>query len=38
MAKYEPLHDHLRRPKTALYEMTFRDIERVLAVLLPKSG
>ncbi len=35
MAKYDPLHDHLRRQKTATYEMTFRDIERVLAGLLP---
>ena len=38
MAKYDPLLDHLRRQKTDLYEMTFRDIERVLAALLPKSA
>jgi hypothetical protein len=38
MAKYDLLHDHLRRQKTAIYEMTFRDIERVLALLLPKSA
>jgi hypothetical protein len=38
MAKYDPLHDHLRRQKTATYEMTFRDIERLLALLLPKSA
>ena len=38
MAKYDPLHSHLRRQKSAHYEMTFRDIERVLASLLPKSA
>jgi hypothetical protein len=38
MAKYDPLLDHLRRQKTDLYEMTFRDIERVVAALLPKSA
>ncbi|THD51692.1 hypothetical protein [Phenylobacterium sp.] len=38
MGKYDPLHDHLRRQKTETYEMTFRDIERVLALLLPKSA
>lgn len=38
MAKYDPLEGHLRRQKTASYEMTFRDIERVLGGLLPKSA
>ena len=38
MAKYDPLHDHLRRQNAATYEMTFRDIERVLASLLPHSA
>jgi hypothetical protein len=38
MAKYDPLHAHLRRQKTALYEMSFRDIERVLTSMLPKSA
>jgi hypothetical protein len=38
MAKYDPLHAHLRRQKSARYEMSFRDIERVLASLLPHSA
>lgn len=38
MAKYDPLRQHLRRQKAARYEMTFRDIERVLTGLLPKSA
>ncbi|HEY1926640.1 MAG TPA: hypothetical protein VGG92_04175 [Caulobacteraceae bacterium] len=38
MAKYEPLEAHLRRQKTDSYEMSFRDIERILTVLLPKSA
>ncbi|MGH6963730.1 MAG: DUF7662 domain-containing protein [Phenylobacterium sp.] len=38
MGKYDPLEGHLRRQKTATYEMTFRDIERVLGSLLPKSA
>lgn len=38
MAKYDPLHMHLRRQKTASYEMTFADIERVVKALLPKSA
>ena len=37
MAKYDPLQGHLRRQKTATYDMTFRDIERTSA-LLPKSA
>ena len=38
MAKYDPLRHHLRRQKTAQYEMSFREIERVLGALLPKSA
>jgi hypothetical protein len=38
MAKYDPLLAHLRRQKAATYEMAFRDIERILAALLPKSA
>jgi len=38
MAKYDPLHGHLRRQKTALYEMTFGDVERIISSLLPKSA
>ncbi|HEY2750140.1 DUF7662 domain-containing protein [Phenylobacterium sp.] len=38
MAKYDPLHGHLRRQKTATYEMTFPDVERIIAGLLPKSA
>lgn len=38
MGKYDPLEGHLRRQKTATYDMTFRDIERVIGSLLPKSA
>jgi hypothetical protein len=38
MGKYDPLESHLRRQKTATYEMSFRDIERILGELLPKSA
>lgn len=38
MGKYDPLEAHLHRQKTTTYDMTFRDIERVLGALLPKSA
>ncbi|RAK60174.1 hypothetical protein DJ021_10355 [Phenylobacterium hankyongense] len=38
MGKYDPLEGHLRRQKSAIHEMSFRDIERVLGGLLPKSA
>ncbi|MDZ4372631.1 MAG: hypothetical protein U1C74_14570 [Phenylobacterium sp.] len=38
MGKYDPLEAHLRRQKAATYDMTFRDIERILGVLLPKRA
>lgn len=38
MGKYDPLEGHLRRQKAASYDMTFRDIERVLGGLLPKRA
>jgi hypothetical protein len=38
MGKYDPLESHLRRQKAATHEMSFRDIERVLGELLPKSA
>lgn len=38
MGKYDPLEGHLRRQKAATYEMSFRDIERVLAALLPRRA
>lgn len=38
MAKYDPLETHLRRQKTPTYEMSFRDIERILGELLPKGA
>lgn len=38
MGKYDALEAHLRRQKTATYGMTFRDIERILGALLPKSA
>lgn len=38
MAKYDPLERHLRRQRAPTYEMTFRDIERVLKALLPRRA
>jgi hypothetical protein len=38
MGKYDLLGRHLRRQKGAVYEMTFRDIERVLSALLPRAA
>lgn len=38
MGKYDPLAKHLRRQKTAEYEMSFADVERVIGALLPKSA
>jgi hypothetical protein len=38
MGKYDPLEGHLRRQKADTYEMSFRDVERVLGGLLPKSA
>jgi hypothetical protein len=38
LGKYDALEAHLRRQKAATYEMTFRDIERVLGALLPKRA
>jgi hypothetical protein len=38
MAKYDPLFAHLKRQTMATYEMNFRDIERLLNLLLPKSA
>jgi len=38
MGKYDPLEGHLRRQKAAVYEMSFREIQRVLGELLPKSS
>ncbi|MBU1376498.1 MAG: hypothetical protein KKE02_06525 [Alphaproteobacteria bacterium] len=35
MGKYDPLEGHLRRQKAATYDMSFRDIERLLGALLP---
>jgi len=38
VGKYDPLARHLRRQKTPIYEMSFRDIERVLGALLPRRA
>lgn len=38
MAKYDPLHGHLRRQKVAEFDMTFAEIERVLGAMLPNSA
>ncbi len=38
MGKYDPLEGHLRRQKAPVYDMCFRDIERLLACLLPRRA
>lgn len=38
LGKYDPLAGHLRRQKSERYEMSFGDIERVIAGLLPNSA
>jgi len=38
MAKYDPLYHYLRRKTAADLPMTFRDIERVISSMLPKSA
>jgi hypothetical protein len=38
MGKYDPLGAHMRRQRAQIYEMSFRDIERVLGALLPKGA
>ena len=38
MAKYDPLHDYLRRQSLGRLELTFREIERLLGAVLPKSA
>lgn len=38
MAKYDPLHHHLRRKTDPELEMSFTDIERIVGAMLPKSA
>lgn len=38
MGKYDALEGHLRRQRLAELEMSFREIERVIGALLPKSA
>jgi hypothetical protein len=38
MGKYDPLFAHLRRQTSATYEMSFRDIERLLTAFLPHGA
>lgn len=38
MAKYDPLHRHLKRQRTSQLIMTFPEIERLLGDMLPKSA
>jgi hypothetical protein len=38
MGKYDLLEAHLRRQSARSYDMSFRDIERILGNLLPKSA
>ena len=38
VGKYDPLEGHLRRQKATIYDMSFRDIERVLAAFLPRRA
>jgi hypothetical protein len=38
MAKYDPLHQHLRRQRLEELEMTFAEIERRIGAMLPNSA
>jgi hypothetical protein len=38
MGKYDPLRDYLRRQRTAEVELSFAEIERLLAAMLPNSA
>jgi hypothetical protein len=38
MGKYDPLYDYLRRKTAPELTMTFRDLERILKAMLPKSA
>jgi len=38
LGKYDPLHRHLLRQQTASYEMSFRDVERIIGALLPRGA
>ncbi len=38
MAKYDPLHNYLRRKQAVRVEMTFPEIERVIGAMLPKRA
>jgi hypothetical protein len=38
MAKYDPLGRHLKRSKSAVLELSFSDIERIIGAMLPNSA
>jgi len=38
MGKYDALTAHLRRQRVSRYEMSFAEIERVIAALLPNGA
>lgn len=38
MAKYDPLHDYLRKQRQDELEMSFADVERKIGYMLPKSA
>ena len=38
MAKYDPLHNHLKQARTSRVEMSFADIERIVGDKLPESA
>ena len=38
MGKYDPLRDHLKRQRTADFELSFAEIERVIGCMLPNSA
>lgn len=38
MGKYDPLRDHLKRQRTADFEMSFAEIERLIGAMLPNSA
>jgi hypothetical protein len=38
MGKYDPLRDYLRRQRTPEVDLSFAEIERLLAAMLPNSA
>jgi hypothetical protein len=38
MGKYDPLNGHLRRQRSAEFELSFADMERIIGAMLPRSA